>query len=140
MKKDKFFINSVIKLCGQLKINRPLLQKDNRLGKNYIASVCKGQNIKTKKYRYIIRYNATMLKTTPKCDIIHAVLHELGHVKTTAKLTIDREYKAEKFAVKAIKKYYPQYYKSVLNYLQIVSKFKDKIYPKAFGKLLKEIK
>lgn len=139
MDKIKFFRNTVIKLCGKLKINRPLLMKDNRLGKYYMASVGMGEHVKTKEQRYIIRYNAKMLKTTPKADTIHGILHELGHIKTTAEKLVDKEYKAELFAIKAIKKHYPQHYKNAIDYLRTVAKFNDRVYPEAYKRVLKKI-
>jgi len=140
MDKTKFFIKLVCRFCGKMKIARPLLWKDNRLGKSYVASVLEGINLDTNKRRQVMRYNERLISKMPILDIIHTVFHELGHIKTKGKTRIEKEYKAEKFALKAMKKYYPKYYKTALNYLKKACNFCDRIYATAFKKLLKEVK
>jgi len=140
MNKIKFFVDTICQACSQMRIEQPLLWKDNRLGKNYVASVLEGHYVTTDRKRQVMRYNAKLIKQMPKPDIIHAVLHELGHIKTKYKTKIEAEYKAEKFALKAMKKYYPRHYQRAIKYLKQAQYFNNSIYRKAFKKLVKELK
>ncbi len=137
MDKEKFFIDVVNKLCGKLKILKPNIYRDNRL-KEYVASVescsCKEcENV-------ILRYNSKRIKSLDKWELIYTALHELGHIKTDAPTRVEREYKAEKFAHKAIKKYYPKYYRRVLRYTLWVTEHERGVYRRAYDRLLKEMK
>ena len=134
MNRIKYFQDKVLELSGKLKIKRPYIRQDNRLG-GYIASICEGVHIKKGYKRYFLTYNAKVLNTFPKWMIIHSILHELGHIKTG----IQGEYKAEKFALKAIKKHFPMYYQRTINYLKNYVGSGIKPYDKAFSKLIKEL-
>ena len=140
MDKIKFFIKLVMNLDKKLNLPKIMLWKDNRLGSNYVASVLEGFEVITKQKLQIIRYNEKLIRKMPIPDIIHAVLHEIGHIKTTGKTRVDKEYNAEKFAVEKIKKYYPRYYNRAIDYIKHAQHFQNQIYAKAFGKLLKELK
>jgi len=136
--KIKYFQAQILKLSGKLKIKRPYIRQDNRLG-GYIASICEGVHIQTGYKRHFLTYNAKIINKLSKWMIIHSVLHEFGHIKTNATTESKREYKAEKFALKAIKKHFPKYYKRSVIYIKRYVKSGIKIYDKAFQKLLKDI-
>ena len=138
MNKIKFFQDKVLELSGKLKIKRPYIRQDNRLG-GYIASLESGVHVITEKKHHFLTYNGKILKKLSKQMIIHSILHEFGHIKTDAKSIIEREYKAEKFALKAIKKYFPKYYNPSIKYIKQFINSGIKIYDKAFSKLVKEI-
>lgn len=133
---EKFFIDVINKLCGKLKIRKPDIQRDNRL-QGYVASVqqcaCKDCD------EVILKYNSKRINALEKWEIIYTALHELGHVKTDAPTRVEREYKAEKFAHKAIKKYYPKYYRNILRYTLHVAECERGVYKKAYDKVLKEM-
>jgi len=138
MDKIKFFENQILELSGLLKIRIPYIKQDNRLG-GYIASICEGVHIKTGYKTHFLTYNAKIINKLSKWMIIHSILHEFGHIKTNARVEWEREYKAEKFALKAIKKYFPKYYKRSVNYIKRYIGSDMKIYDKAFTKLLTDI-
>jgi len=140
MNKTKFFIQLITKLDKKLNLPKIMLWKDNRLGKNYIAGVIEGFESITKQKVQIIRYNEKLIQKMPIPDIIHAVFHEIGHIKTKGKNLIEREYNAEKFALKNLKKYFPKYYSNAIKYIEHICKYQDKVYAQAFNKLLKEVK
>lgn len=137
MDKEKFFTDVVDKLCGKLKILKPTVYKDNRL-KDYVACVggcaCKDCG------NVILRYNSKRINKLEKWELIYTALHEIGHIKTDAKTRMEREYKAEKFTHKAIKKYYPKYYRRVLGYTIWVVEHERGVYKRAYNKLLEEMK
>lgn len=138
MDRQKYFIKMVCKLCGKLKVKRPLLRLDNRLGK-YCSSITTCEHRKTKEKRFVMRYNMKVIGKLDKFAIIHIILHELGHIKTDARRIIEREYKAEKFALKAVKKHYPKHYKRTLKFIEWYVSDNQEIYGKAFKRLLIEI-
>jgi len=138
MNKIKFFQNKVLELSGKLKIKRPYIRQDNRLG-GYIASLATGVHVVTEKKGYFLTYNAKILNKLSKRMIIHSILHEFGHIKTDARSVIKREYKAEKFALKAIKNHFPRYYRQSINYVKRFVGSGMKVYDKAFTKLIKEM-
>ena len=138
MNKIKFFENQILELSRKLKIKRPYIKQDNRLG-GYIASICEGVHIRTGKKKFLMTYNAKIIKQLSKWMIIHSILHEFGHIKTHARSRIAREYKAEKFALKIIKKHFPKHYKKNINWIKHFVGSEIKIYDKAFGRLLKDI-
>ena len=137
MDKQKYFIETVCNLCGKLKVKRPLLKVDNRLGR-YCASVTTCIHTKTKETRFIMRYNMKIIDKLDKWEITHLILHELGHIRTDAKTEEEREYKAEKFALKATKKYYPKQYKRTLRFIEWYVSDNKEVYRKAFKRLLLE--
>ena len=138
MNRQKYFIKIVCKLCGKLKIKSPLLKLDNRLGK-YCSSVTVCEHKKTKEKRFIMKYNMTVIEKLDRFEIIHLILHELGHIKTDAKTITEREYKAERFALKAIKKHYPKQYKRTLRFIEWYVSDNKEVYGKAFKRLLLEV-
>ncbi len=135
MDKEKFFKDVIDKLCGKLKILKPIIRRDDRL-QTYVASVSGCAECRD----MILRYNGKRIKKMEKWEIIYTALHELGHVKTDAPTRVEREYKAEKFAHKAIKKYYSKYYRRVVGYTIWVSQNEIGVYREAYDRLLKEMK
>ncbi len=137
MNREKFFIDVVDKLCGKLKIKKPTVCRDNRLKGGYVACVqpcaCRTCN------NMLLRYNAKRIRRMEKWELIYTALHELGHVKTDGETREIREYKAERFAHKAIKKYYPRYYRRVLRYTLWVAERERGVYKRAYDKVLKEL-
>jgi len=139
MDKEKFFIKTINKLTTKLKVCAPIIKTDKRI-RYYIASVtmcrCKINGVK---YRCpILKYNPTKLKTLQKWQLIYTALHELGHIKTIASNREDSEYKAEKFAHKAIRKYYPQYLERVIAYTQWVVENGHPIYRRAYKRVIED--
>jgi len=136
MDKEKYFLQIIYELASKCRVKLPHAMKDNRLN---LAGVFKARDINTKKIVWVLKYNVRVIKKLKKWELIHIVLHELGHIKTQGhKSDTISEYKAEKFALKAIKKYYPQYTERVLQYLARFIGDKRKHYREAYEKLLAE--
>ncbi len=135
MNREVFFINIVKELCGKLRIQVPIIRKDNRL-QTYVASVneCNCKECKN----ITLRYNAKKVNHLSKWELTYIALHEIGHIKTDAPTRVEREYKAEKFAHKAIQKYFPKYYRNVLGYTIWVVANQSGVYKRAYDRLLKE--
>lgn len=142
MNKINYFNKKLDELFKLTKMKQEIhVKQDNRLG-DYIAHVelhiCKGCD----KEMYLFRYNAKEIKKASKIEIINTILHEFGHIKIKCGQNISRvenEYRAEKYAIKTIKKYYPQYYKQAVKNLKGYLRHVDKVYNKAFGRLYKEL-
>lgn len=140
MDKIKYFESQIIEICKNTRTMRPVLAKDNRLGNNYVAEVYSCIHTKSGRRKYFMRYNKKIIDKMPLPDIYHAICHELGHIRTSGNHRKEREYKAEKFALKVIKKYRPRYYKRAIAYVKSAQYFRDNIYAQAYAKLIKEIK
>lgn len=135
----QYFLNKILEISKKTRTTSPVVRKDNRLGKNYVAEVFSGIHTKTGRKTYFMRYNEKVIKNMSKPDMIHAVCHELGHIKTSGKNRKEREYRAERFALKIIKKYYPRHYSRAIAYVKKAQYFMDNVYSNAFKKILKKI-
>lgn len=139
MDKEKFFREQTHKFASKCRVKFPYIQKDDRLSLDTYAGVWKARNKNTKEIVWILKYNSKVIKKLKKWQIIHTVLHELGHIKTESTGgNGESEYKAEKFAINAIKKYHPEYLENVLCYLTNFIGDERPIYRDAFIKLLAE--
>jgi len=142
MDRIKYMINQLIDVCSKTKTKLPLIAKDNRLGKNYLGSMHPAKKKTNGKTVWLMRYNEKRItkEKLSKCYIKMFICHEIGHIRTKGKTLEEREYKAEKFALNTIRKYYPEYYQRALQETRIVAKYAyHKVYRVAFAKLLKEI-
>ncbi len=139
MNREKFFIKTIDKLTTKLKIHAPIIQSDKRI-RRYVASVemCSCEIDGVPQHCPILKYNPGKIKTLQKWQIIYTVLHELGHIKCADASREDSEYKAERFAHKAIRKYFPQYLERVMAYTQWVSENGQKIYRDAYKRVIKD--
>ena len=140
MNKCKFFENQVKYWVKKVGLSHFVIKLDKRLTK-YAAYVYSGVPNK-------IRYSPKHIPNCTKNQIITLALHEIGHIKADTKYCRrwKREYKAEKFALKMIKKYLPTYYKEAIkdtkSYVVDYSKTREKWqlpYIKGFGKLIQEL-
>jgi len=146
MNKIKYFKDNVKKYAKLLKIKEPYLKQDNRLGKYYVCCVEIDIWKDNNEEFTLLRYNTNHIKESDKSNIIHLILHELGHIKFrhhylkhTLTNTINSEYEAEKFALAMIKKYHPNYYKRALCRIENgIKQTKKTQYKIAFSKLLEE--
>jgi len=120
----KYFEKTLKEVCRKTRTRMPAIAKDNRLGKNYVASVFSGVSIKTGKITYFMRYNKNLINKMSKANILHVICHEIGHVRTTTfecehkRNKIEEEYKAERFALRTIKKHFPKQYPHAIQYLK----------------------
>jgi hypothetical protein len=140
--KIKYFNDTADMLYHKAKLGIEIrVKQDNRLGR-YSAHVqlyeCCGCDDKF----YLFRYNTKELKNATKLEILMTILHEFGHIKYRHNGDTDRikkEYIAEKYAMKMIKKHYPKLYKRALGYLEGYKNHEDRVYKIAFTKLYKEL-
>jgi hypothetical protein len=130
-KKVKYLYKQVERLSKLVRSRKPLVAKDNRESGMSMTWEYAMRN-------YVLRYNSEFLSRLAYWEITHCVLHELGHIKKKATGEIQSEYRAEKFAIKVIKEYYPSYYKAALNLMKRYVKHKRPIYREAFAKILCE--
>jgi len=87
-----------------------------------------------------IKYNPEKLEKLNYVSVIVIAAHELGHhVKSRGSRT-NREYLAEKFAIKMIKKYWPQHYKKALRFTKKTADKNLRWYTEAFTRVLEEEK
>ena len=95
-------------------------------------------------------YNPRKLAKWSTALLINAVLHELAHLKNqlpynTFEEQVKSEYKAERFAVTMMKRYYPNELKEVINFVKTKNlnnkKWKDKwpVHTQAYLKIKKYI-
>ncbi len=139
MNKIKYFYVQTINLCKLLKIRKPQYITDNKKLRCYTACLVHLEHVYSKRLAYAIEFNANKIKALRKDEIIHVILHELGHFKTSGNTIEDKEYNAEKFALKIIEKYYKQYYdKTILELLNATLEDKG-VYKKAFSRLLGDL-
>jgi len=135
MNKCKFFETQVKYWAFKLRVAKPIVKPDKRIT-FYHAYACPQKNL--------IRYSVCHTETSTKEDLIHLALHELGHFKTWSyndMTQIEREYRAEKFALNVFKKHLPNLFKSALsNTKSVVDNPEYPLYKKPFTKLLKEFK
>ena len=141
MKKNKIklteqnFQNLVSYWAGKLNLPLPLFCRDNRMSDSAGIYYCDDCNY------FTFRYNFRSIKTLIDEIIIGLIFHELGHIKYKHKIeTIKSERQAEKFALKCVKKYYPDYLKVMIKNIkrQLKDKKWRKEYPthaKAFDKI-----
>jgi len=98
--------------CRKFKLSNISIKKDNRI----LASA----RVKYRKNGGIIIFNNKRLSNDKNYDWgLSTMFHELGHLKYrlsyfTKKQKILSEYKAEIFAIKQMKKYYPKRHKRLI--------------------------
>ena len=99
-----------------------IIKKDNRI--NAYADVDSLGN-----YTYKIRFNTKKYKH--KWQIIHVVLHELGHILYDFRSGNDgeHEYVAELFALNMARENYPEFYQKMINWTKkaLIKKTGDEI-------------
>jgi len=126
--------------AGRFNLPLPYLYRDNRIRNVGYVNACAKHNF----YQFV--YNFKRLSRLPKAEILQIIFHELGHIKYgylpkgTEKDLIKNEYMAEKFSVKHLKLYYPDYYKKEVKIWREVLKKgswgkKYPIHYKAFSKI-----
>lgn len=131
----QIFENLVCYWTGKLNLPIPLFSKDNRISNSACIYYCEDCNY------FTFRYNFKTIKKLVDEVIVGLIFHELGHIKYKHKIeTIKSEYQAEKFALKCVKKYYPNYLKGMVKNMK--KQLKDKnwaknypIHAKAFNKV-----
>jgi len=140
MNKDIKILTEVFYWQKKLKIRNILLSVDNKT--KYVGYVCD--------YKIGIPalfLNLKALKEDSDIEIISTIFHEFGHIKYKTYLwkpteanKVKREYLAETYALKQLKKYFPKEYKNHIEawkkQLQIKSWQKEfPIHYKAFSKI-----
>ena len=142
MNKLLYFHTQTKKLCKLIRIQDPVYIKDDKRLRGYTACIVYLENTKTKVKEYALKFNPTQIKDCRKDEIIHIILHELGHWVTTlfnkGKTIEDKEYFAELFALDTIKKYYNKYYKKTIYEVLNVIVNDTGVYKKAFTRVLKK--
>ena len=118
MKKTKGqqFIELFRYWCGRLKLDEDIpIIKDNR----YDCPVCvEHSRIRRKK---VLKYNAKKLARWNEAFLVCGVFHEIAHLQEsmpyrTKREKVDCEYRAERFALNMLKKYYPKLYRENVRY------------------------
>jgi len=105
--------------CKKFKLSNVTIKKDNRIK----CSAFVGYNKKFGKKIFTIVCNIKKLDSNRDYNwSLITMFHELGHIKydlsyNNKRQRILSEYKAEKFALKQMKKYYPKRYKKLIKYI-----------------------
>ena len=104
---EQNFQNLISYWAGKLNLPLPLFRRDN--GMKWLATIIYCKDCKA--YSYCYNFKKTL--ELEESEIAGAVFHELGHIKyyKKRKNTIQSEYDAETFALRCLKKYYPDYVK-----------------------------
>lgn len=118
-------------LCKKFNLQNPeRIKTDARMG-GFIACVT------WFKKKYWVRVNPKIVSKARKWEILHAVLHELGHVTNNfGTSTVEREYFAEQFALEKAKELYPQFYDKFLGEVINIKNSDRGYYRTAFTRLL----
>jgi hypothetical protein len=126
--------------CGRLKLPKPIIAiRDNRMD-----CCCAVENWWDKE-KICLQYHTRRLGQYDKYVLVGLIFHEIGHLinrlpYNTYKQQVHSEYKAERFALDMMKKYYSKQYKLYcqwikrIKYLQKMKK-KDKLYYDAYKKI-----
>lgn len=124
---QKYIVKDV---CSKTKASMPIV-KPYKLRK--YGAWC---SYKPKLDRWTISYDLKTLNGFSDKEVVMLAVHEVGHIKTWH--SSDRElceYKAELFALRTVKKYYPKYF--TLNLTKAGIKRNRKWYGSAFRRVLK---
>jgi len=140
MNKIKYFYNQVDSICSRFKIKKPVYIAGDKRLRGYVACMIELIHNQTKDRGYAIKYQPDKIVKLRKYEIIHVILHELGHFKTSGSTLLRKEYNAEKFALKMINKHYSKYYKKVLKDLEYSIVSNRELYSKVFSSLITELK
>ncbi len=130
MNKAKYFEFQINFWSGKLKVRKPIIK----------LKKFKGGVAKANPNTNVLTYNHRINEMT-KFEILLMALHELGHFKTKGTYTRwGNEYKAHKFALKAIKKHLPKLYKKAIKFTKsFTTPDFVRCYVKAFTKLLEDL-
>lgn len=138
IKREKIFIEAIKFACKKANIKIPKIRASKKL-KNYLALAYVGHNE--------ISYDRNSIGQENYLYLILTGFHEVGHFVDTKGRRAEREYKAEKFALNLLKKYYPSKYTiAIKNIREILNRYKcqqkkwHKPYIKALTKILREEK
>lgn len=126
--------------CGRLKLPKPIITlRDNRMD-----CCCAVDNWEDKK-KICLKYHTKRLGQYKKYVLVNLIFHEIGHLihklpYNTYKQQINSEYRAEKFSLDMMKKYYTKQYKLFLKWLKRTQKLlqykkKDKLYYNAYKRI-----
>lgn len=131
-KKIKLFENIIKDICSKTKTTIPIIRQYKL--RHYTAWCSYKEKIK----KYRISYNPERLLKYSNKDIVMIAVHEVGHIRTFAYDRENSEYKAQLFALKNVKKYYPKYF--TLKFVKDTIKKNSNWYHKAFKRVLKSWK
>jgi len=123
------FENIVKDLCVKTKTTKPIIAQ-YRLKK--YSGWC---SYKKKIKRWRVSYHPGVLTENSKY-IFHLIAHEVGHIEAKGARE-QREFEAELFALRTIKKYYPKYF--TLKFTKRIVETMQGVYNRAFKKVLKTI-
>lgn len=133
---EERFKQMVCYWAGKLTLPEVWLKRDNRI--SYMAYVWCCSTHK----KYWIIYNWKKISIARASEFIGIIFHELGHIKYYEKKynKIKREYEAEKFSLKCLKKYYPKFYKQEVEVMKDLLTNKEwrksnPMYTEAFDKI-----
>jgi len=121
--------------CGKLDTPFPIFKRMNKKSK-FLGAVSQ-----VNKNNFYFHYNFRVIKYIDFGELIMFILHEIGHVKNRIKGSyVKKEYLAETFALKLMKKYFPKEYKKQVKDWKKSLKNKEwqKMFPdhyKAFKKI-----
>lgn len=121
---EQNFQNLVSYWAGQLRLPLPFFRRDNRMLDSANIHSCSCSC-------FTFTYNFKTIKTLTDDLIIGLLFHELGHIKYKHEgETIKSESEAERFSLRCMKKYYPDYLNSVIENTK--EQMKDKIWKKNY--------
>ena len=87
-----------------------------------------------------ISYHPKRISKYTYQHLLFIAAHELGHIRCPGRTRPIREYKAELFALKTIKKHYPKYFTLTFTKATIQDPVNEKFYREPFKRALKEFK
>lgn len=102
---ESTLINTIKYYCKVFKLKLPILIRKNRMKE--LGFVGKKAN------KICLVYNLKKFQKRHIFQMYHFIFHELGHIKTkfySISSHIEREYRAEKFALKNLARYFPIWY------------------------------
>lgn len=90
-----------------------IIQQDNRICA-FAETMLENKNT----YKICFNTDSSKYRFQYKWQIIHVVLHELGHIFNDwrGKNDAEHEFEAEYFALKTAKKFYPRYYRKMVEW------------------------
>ncbi len=118
--KDQEFVELFRYWTGRLELQAEIpVVKDNR----YDCHACVENCPKTRKP--ILKYNAKKLSRLSRAYLVFTVFHEIGHIRdkvpyNTETQKVYAEYRAEKFALRMLKKHYPRLYRENLSLTRVL--------------------
>lgn len=134
IKEKDLFKKIVEEICRKTRTEIPIVVSYKL---KYYSAWC---SYKEEFSRWRISYHPERISLITYKQLLHIVAHEIGHIRASSGDRKRREYKAELFALKTVKKYYPKYFSVSFTKAMIKNPVNEKYYRELFKKALKDFK